>query len=508
MSAGEHVQHPILPDPARRRRRILRRLPAYGLAIILPILASIANEHLSALSAVPFALYFISVVTVAALGGMVPAMLAMAFTVLSRNYFVDPSHGIFHLTGFDVARLGILFAAAAFVSLIAGHQRKVSEALEDALELVQDRSNALIESLHASKCASWMVDLDVTRTQRWFDGSYEVFGRPFSEIEPMPSLLPLFHPEDRFRFNDLPERMRMATEPLHVEYRVLWPNGEVHWLEVRATRVPGPRCVWRGVTFDITDRKAAEAAVLRQEKLAATGRLASTVAHEVNNPLEAVANLLYLIRDDTTLSETSREYLATAESELARLSEISRLTLGFARSNAVRRTILVADAVDNCLAIFRQRFASRGIAIERYYQPGVAVTIAPHELRQIVTNLLLNAADAMPAQTGPAASCRIAIHILSTGVKAALLIEDNGSGIKDQDLPRIFEPFFTTKHDVGTGIGLWVTRELVDNNDGQIFVESGDLAHGMRTRFRIELPLATEPPSLEPPSRERPAYVP
>jgi len=108
----------------------------------------------------------------------------------------------------------------------------------------------------------------------------------------------------------------------------------------------------------------------------------------------------------------------------------------------------------------------------------------------------------------PRSPCRIAIHILSTGHRAVLLIEDNGSGIDDQNLPRIFEPFFTTKNDVGTGIGLWVTRELIENNDGHIFVESGALANAMRTRFRIELPLAAETIPLDPPSRERPAYVP
>jgi signal transduction histidine kinase len=504
MPTGQRPSYLLLPNPARRRRLILRRLPAYGLAIALPILASITNAHFAALKSVPFSLYFIAVVIVAALGGIFPLLLAMVVTILSRNYFVAPSESIIHFTGFDAVRMGILFTAAAFVSLIAGRQRKASEALEEALELLKDRSNALIESLHASKCASWIVDFDTSPAARWFDGSYEVFGRPFTEIEHMPSLLPLLHTDDQVRLSDLFERMTTTTAPLHLELRAPWPDGAMHWLEVRANRVPGPRCIWRGVTVDITDRKLAEAAVLRQEKLAAMGRLASTVAHEVNNPLEAVTNLLYLIHNDPTLSETSREYLATAESELARLSEITRLTLGFVRSTALRRTVLIAEVVDNCIAIFRQRFTARGIAVERHYQPGIAVNIAPHELRQVATNLLSNAADAMP----PGASCRIAIHILAQDANAVLLIEDNGAGINDHDLPRIFEPFFTTKHDVGTGIGLWVTRQLTENNGGQVSVESGTLADGIRTRFRVELPLAAETQALDPPSKQRPAYVP
>jgi two-component system C4-dicarboxylate transport sensor histidine kinase DctB len=163
----------------------------------------------------------------------------------------------------------------------------------------------------------------------------------------------------------------------------------------------------------------------------------------------------------------------------------------------------MAESVDTCLAIFRQRFITRGIAVERHYEPGVAVSIAPYELRQVVTNLISNAADAITNDTP-----RIDLHIFAEGLTAVLLVEDNGSGISDEAAARIFEPFFTTKQDVGTGIGLWVTRELIENNGGHISVVSGSLPHGMRTRFRIELPLAPTTQNLDPPSLEHPAYVP
>ncbi len=279
--------------------------------------------------------------------------------------------------------------------------------------------------------------------------------------------------------------MKTSAEPLVKEFRVLWPDGEVHWLESRGTRIPGSHGIWRGITVDITDRKLAEAALLRSEKLAAMGRMASTVAHEINNPLEAVTNLLYLVRADTTINPASRAFLDTAEFELSRLGHITRLTLGFVRASEKPRRLELSHSVEDVLAIFRSRSDMKQINIQRNYQPDVFVNLQPHELRQIITNLASNSIDAL---SGPGA--QVAIHTRTEQDLAVLLFEDNGSGIGEAHLARIFEPFFTTKEDVGTGIGLWVTRELVHKNGGRISVQSGDLANGMKTSFRIEFPAA------------------
>jgi signal transduction histidine kinase len=128
---------------------------------------------------------------------------------------------------------------------------------------------------------------------------------------------------------------------------------------------------------------------------------------------------------------------------------------------------------------------SRNIQVIRRFQPGVEASIVPHELRQILTNLISNSVDALTVP-GPILAVQIAAGPEST----RLIIEDNGRGIPPSALDRIFEPFFTTKHNVGTGIGLWVTRELVQSNGGRIHAESGDLLDGMRTRFQIEFPRA------------------
>ncbi len=263
---------------------------------------------------------------------------------------------------------------------------------------------------------------------------------------------------------------------------------------MRGTRIPGSRCRWRGVTLDITERKLGEAALLHSEKLAAMGRLASTVAHEINNPLEAVTNLLYLASADDTLESTTRSYVDMAERELARLGNITRLTLGFVRTTSDTVDVEIAESVEDVLSILQHRFDSSGISIERHYEPNTRISIPPHELRQIATNLIANASDAVSSPSpGPSGgpSPKIAIRIAKHQHTAVLTVEDNGAGIPATNLQRIFDPFFSTKKEVGTGIGLWVTKEIVEKNGGTISVESGNLPHGFHTIFRVEFPLAT-----------------
>ena len=280
--------------------------------------------------------------------------------------------------------------------------------------------------------------------------------------------------------------MRHTPGPIVFDFRTVWPEGETHWLEMRGTRTGHDPCCWRGVTIDITERHVAETALLRAEKLAAMGRLASTIAHEINNPLEAVTNLLYLSLMDDALTPATRAYLANAETELARLGNITRLTLGFVRESSQSSSVDLASVVDDVVAIFSHRSEVKTARVERLYTPGIRIAIAQPELRQIVTNLVANAADALSGV--PAPHLRLQVDI-QTG-NAVLLVADNGVGIRPDDAHRIFEPFFTTKGDVGTGIGLWVTRELVEKNGGSIRIESGQLPDGLSTCFRIEFPLA------------------
>jgi PAS domain S-box-containing protein len=473
------------PAARSRAQAFLRSFLIYLLAVALPLLASWLTDHLPSLHLIPFALYFIAVVVIATLGGLAPMLLSLAVAVFSRNYLDLWTGHTLGLPPFDATRFFVLLAAGFAVALAGRSRLRSQQKLEAALIDLQERTAALVASLNSSRCASWVFDLDSGHTPRWYSGSYPIFGRPFAEIEDMPSLLPLIHNDDHPRLPGLIEHLRESHEPVVFEYRTTWPNGELHWQEMRATRVAGPSCTWQGVTLDITERKLAEAALLRSEKLAAMGRLASTVAHEINNPLESVTNLLYLSRNDPSLSNDTRTYLSMADSELARLGHISRLTLGFARSSAQVTRVELKPTLEDVLSIFRHRCEQKSIDVRFHCDSGLGVKIAPHELRQVFTNLIANAIDALAV---PSPILDIGVH--AEAPLAVLRIQDNGTGIAPADLSRIFEPFFSTKGETGTGIGLWVTRELVEKAGGHIFAESGTLSTGYSTCFRIEFPLA------------------
>ncbi|HWZ51188.1 MAG TPA: ATP-binding protein [Granulicella sp.] len=477
-----------------RSRRWLLQLIAFMLAFVLPVIASAITARIPFLQSTPYALHFIAMALIAILGGLAPAVTAVLVSVLSRNYYLAPGHFNWVLTGIDGLRSSVLFISALVISLTARRRRRSADRLETALYALQERTDALIQSLHSSKCASWTLDLARGDRVRWYSGSYQIFGRPFREVEELDAFARLLHPEDQPRLPIVVHHMRTSSDPILFEFRVPWPDGDLHWLECRGTRAPDHPCLWRGVTVDITERKLAEAALLRSEKLAAMGRLASTVAHEINNPLEAATNLLYLARTDATLAAETGSWLETAERELARLGNITRLTLGFVRTSATRSDTEISETVEDVLSIFRHRYEMKNIQIDRDYQTDVWVSIPPHELRQIATNLIANAIDAVSAPDS-----RVSIRIFRERDLAHLLLEDNGVGIPPAQLGRVFEAFFTTKDDVGTGIGLWVTKELVEKNGGRISVDSGNLPNGMKTRFRIEFPTAAiAEPAAEP----------
>jgi PAS domain S-box-containing protein len=466
-----------------------RRRLAFVLAVLLPLLGTVLTVHLSILHGIPNSTNLLAVVVVGILGGLAPSMLTVAVAVVTRSIYLllNPDHG-FSIT-YEVLHALILIAAALVVWFMNRNRRRSEEKLETTLISLQERTDDLVASLNSSRCACWTLDLDSGRSARWYSGSYQLFGRAYSELEELPSLIPLVHPEDQQRMKDLMLLMKTSWEPVVFEHRVVWPNGEVHTLEMRGNRVAGRRCVWRGVTLDITERKKTEAALLRAEKLAAMARLASTVAHEINNPLESVTNLLFLARASQSLDSDTQAYLVTAEHELARLSNITRLTLGFVRTSASADETVVAEIVNEVLSIFHHRFETKNVTVERHYEPEVSIIIAPHELRQIATNLIANAADAV----GLDHAC-ISIRITKEGDRAVLIVEDNGEGIDPVHLPRIFEAFFSTKDEVGTGIGLWVTRELVEKNGGRISASSRTvdkaLPSGAATQFRVEFPAA------------------
>jgi PAS domain S-box-containing protein len=247
---------------------------------------------------------------------------------------------------------------------------------------------------------------------------------------------------------------------------------------------------------DVTERKLAEAqigklnnelelALHRSEKLAVAGRLIATIAHEINNPLEALMNLLHLLRANPTLDDSGREMVDLAQREVGRLGNISRQTLAPLREAKFPVVTKVSELLDDALTMFHRKLESAQIEVRREYQTEGDVTIYPSELRQVFVNLVTNAVDAM----GRRGELSLSIEKLPND-EVAVRITDTGCGISAKDLDRIFEPFFTTKGDKGTGIGLWVTKSIVDKVGGRIEVVSSTTGT-KGTCFSIFLP-ATE----------------
>jgi signal transduction histidine kinase len=241
----------------------------------------------------------------------------------------------------------------------------------------------------------------------------------------------------------------------------------------------------------------AQDALRRSEKLAVTGRLAASIAHEINNPLEAVTNLLYLMRSSDDSSQ-ARKYLAAADQELARVAEITRQTLRFYREPSHPVATEVDAVLRSVLVLYNSRLAAANIAVQLEIDPPSATVLAsPGELRQVIANIVGNAIDAMRA--GGRLRLRISDEFRpGAPPRIRLTIADTGSGIPAPLLPTIFEPFVTTKGETGTGLGLWVTGEIVRRNGWTIRVRSRCGPAHSGTAFSITIPLAATATQVEP----------
>ncbi len=239
---------------------------------------------------------------------------------------------------------------------------------------------------------------------------------------------------------------------------------------------------------DVTEAKLAEQLLLQSEKLNAVGRLASSIAHEINNPLEAVTNLIYLALE-SAISPVAKEYLATAEIELRRVAVIANQTLRFHRQATKARPITAGQLVENTLPVYQARITNSNVSVERRDRTSIPVTCFDGEIRQVLSNLVGNAIDAMKPTGG-----RLLIRSRQTTdwqskQKAIVItVADTGSGIPAGVLNEIFEPFFTTKGMQGTGLGLWISREIVDRHRGTLKVRSSQKEQASGTVFQLFLP--------------------
>jgi len=332
--------------------------------------------------------------------------------------------------------------------------------------------------------------------QRWYDYT----GTTLEEARGV-GWHNLHHPEHVTRVLQGLEHSWETGAPWEDTFPLRGQDGEYRWFLSRAVPIFDSHdkiTRWFGTCTDISRQLAAEEALRKTERLAAMGRVAGIIAHEINNPLEAITNAFYLLQTHPSLDDEARSYARMAGEELARISHITRQSLSFYRESQQAVPVSVATVLDDVLELQRRHLRISGVEVDKDYKSNVLILAYPAELKQVFLNLVGNALQAMPR------GGRLRVTIRDTAERGRLprgiriSVCDTGSGIKPEDAKRLFEPFFTTKSTKGTGLGLWISKGIIQKYDGTIRFRSLKLNGGSATCFSVFIPgaMAMQKPEL------------
>jgi PAS domain S-box-containing protein len=397
----------------------------------------------------------------------------------------------------EIATLQLLVLALEEAAL--GQTRRLKSAFTRAREherMLQESERRLRLAIEAGKMGTWKWDA-VTDILDIDERAGEIFGwKPHVPIARSALRERAVISEDRAITSDALREALNGRGNYEAEYRVVREDGSIIWVHSLGTPVfsgqnPAEIVGMIGTIQDITERRTQEAKLRQTEMLAATGRMAATIAHEINNPLEAVTNLIFLAKSNKSLPDSVRKYLDTADQELARVSHIARQTLGFYRDTSRPLAMDLAAIIADVMAVFERRLSYKQMHCQPEFRGDVVVVGLPGELRQAVSNLVLNAIDA--SRNGGRLRVRACeTRMVKSGLAGvSITIGDSGCGISDASRNKLFSPFFTTKQSVGTGLGLWVTKGIVEKHGGVIRYRSR-VQDPCGTVFRIVLPRERE----------------
>ena len=311
--------------------------------------------------------------------------------------------------------------------------------------------------------------------------------------QPIHKVFPIFNEQTRNPVDNPVAKVLEQGRIMGLANHTILQHADGHMIPIEDSAAPifDDHRKLRGVVMvfrDVTGEKQAQEVLRKAEKLAAAGRLAATVAHEINNPLEAVCNLIYLVKNTDSLPENVVGYLNMAEQELERVSHITRQTLGFYRDSSEPGPVLLRDVLESVLRLYENKLKSKSIAVEMDLPDCPPVQALQGEIKQLMANLISNAADAV----APGGKIRISMAPADQGDGVEIEIADDGPGVAEKNRAQIFEPFFTTKEDVGTGLGLWVSKEIAERHGGKIELSPDRDAGLGGAVFTVFLPYATQ----------------
>ena len=317
-------------------------------------------------------------------------------------------------------------------------------------------------------------------------------GRPLHEV------LRIIDERTRTELEDPVALVRRSQPVVNVSSHValISRSGQEYPLELTGSPILNDRNQLVGVVAvfrDITQRRQTEQTLRSSERLALAGRLSATIAHEIRNPLDTVSNLIYLLRHEEDPSNVSSQYLELASDELARIAQITGQLLTFHREAQAPVEVNLADVLQSVLVLFAPQIRKAHVDVEQRFEAAPPVRGFPGELRQVFSNFIGNALDAMPN------GGKLILHLRESslisdparrGVRITIL--DTGAGIPAGVRKNLFAPFFTTKGEKGTGLGLWVSRGIIDKHEGTIHLTSRMRAGKSGTAFSVFLPLEQE----------------
>jgi PAS domain S-box-containing protein len=361
---------------------------------------------------------------------------------------------------------------------------KIAELRAEAQRLIREREEELREVLERTTDAVFVLDSDWNfrylnpNAVSLVASGRDLVGKNIWEEFP-----------DATERNFYREYHRAMAERVPVRFEEFYPEPLNKWFTVHAYPTKEGIAVF---FHDDTTRRRSEAALRQTEKLAAAGRLAASISHEINNPLEAVTNLLYLVEHDGSLSAQGKELLGLAQQEMSRVSHIANQTLRFYRQSTNPTRMDMSEVLDSVIALHKLRYRNKPEIIERQFRKCRQFPVYEGELRQVFSNLIGNASDAIGADGRIVVRIHPAMDWKTGREGVRVTVADNGSGMSRETRLRLFEPFFSTKGVTGTGLGLWVSKEMVEKHGGFVQVRSSQREGVSGSTFSVFLPISGE----------------